>query len=140
MSKFEDKFLKGLEEDIGLEQASPDEAFAQEGDLDLDDNVADQFSTDPNMPGMKDKYAPKIDSWGRKVDQFNEWLSGSKGNSLRVELERIEDSYEGSTKDASASIKKISLELASLGKTLSWVLDSVVKADKETEAKIYGGE
>ena len=144
MNKFESKFLKTLDEDIGL---PPDEAVSAEGDAEAFDNSFDEegggdvFNANPAMAGYEDRYKDKVKAWKSKIREFVDWLNDPE-HSLNQELDDLDSPgtpFQGVSKDSAKKITSIAQDLGALEQILNGVVFSSNQKKKEAESE-FGGD
>lgn len=119
MDKFKDKFLKILDEEIGI---PPAEAVSREGDAEA---YAGSFENEEDMAnfntlapeGYAERHIEQVKGWQSKITEFLDWLNGT-GASLRTELSELDDQYEGVSKDSEKKIADIAQNLGALKEIL----------------------
>jgi hypothetical protein len=141
MRKFEEKFVQTLNEDISdyENMATPEDVAAMRG-LEVDDEVADSFAP-PNVLDDKSQTYKQINEWINKVETFKEWIAGGKGETLHVELNKLEERYEGATKECIPLVKNVDKDLGHLASALKWMSDTISKEVKAqfSESSTWGG-
>jgi septation ring formation regulator EzrA len=114
MNKFKDKFLQALDEELSL----PPEEITRDGDIsayeDSFENEEDigDFNT-LSRDGDVQRYIRQVKEWRQTIEEFLTWLNGTD-ESLKTELTKLDNNYDGVTKDAKKTISTIARELGSL--------------------------
>ena len=144
MNKFESKFLKTLDEDIGL---PPEDVVSAEGDAEAyadsfeEEGGEDAFNANPAMAGYEDRYKDKVKAWKRKIREFVDWLNDPE-HSLNQELDDLDapgTPFEGVSKDSAKKITSIAQDLGALEQILNGVVFSSNQKKKEAE-NAFGGD
>ena len=141
MTKFENRFFKLLEQDLGdeLGVASVDPTADREtfeGSFENPGDV-DKFATDPRIAGFQQKYVEKAKAWLTKIAEFSEWLNSPDGDSLNKQLiamDRPNSPFEGISAEAK-KITSVAEDLARLSETLKGVILSADKKQRDISAQ-----
>ena len=147
MNKFEDKFLKTLDEDI-FDGKSPSELVSKEGDTQAFNNSMDEeggesvFNADPAMAGYQDKYIERVKQWKQKITDFTSWLNDPE-KSLNQELDDLDEPgtpFEGVSKDSAKKITSIAQDLGALKEILNGVVFSSNQKKKQAQGQLADQE
>ena len=119
MSKFKDKFLQALEEEIGL---PPSEVVSNDGDAGALANSMEEAGGEEAFntlapEGYAERHIEQVKGWQSKISEFLDWLNGTSA-SLRTELSELDDQYEGVSKDSEKKIADIAQNLGALKEIL----------------------
>jgi hypothetical protein len=114
MNKFKDKFLQVLDEELSLppEEINRDDDISAYEDSFEDEANMDDFNT-LSRDGDVQRYIQQVKEWRQTIEEFLTWLNGTE-ESLKTELTKLDNNYEGVTKDAKKTISTIARELGSL--------------------------
>jgi len=85
---------------------------------------AENFETQPEMPGFQSRYVDKAKQWVSKLDDFADWLNGTEADSLNkqfVTLDREGSPFEGISSH-SKKLTSIAEDLAALSETIKGVI------------------
>jgi len=135
MSKFEDKFLGILDEDIG-DSVNPS-AVTGEGDAEAfqraRENPEDgiEMGMVPGIQGSQGQYEEMIEGWVSKLQAFSKFLNDPKDSMYRdlSDMDKADTKYEGVSKDALKIITRIAQDLGTLEPILTNVQHVVRSED-----------
>lgn len=108
-----------------------------------DPSMADEFMTEPSMPGNKSRYVDMARDWLAKIDEMKQWLNGDDNSSLVSMFNRYDKEgspLEGISKKADV-LTKISAELGSLEEIIKGQINTALnKLDQpvDQEAMVAG--
>ena len=129
MSKFEKHFKKLLEVKIPVEpeqQLSDEDIWNQSF---KDPKAAENFKTDPGLPGYETRYIARAKVWIRKLEEFADWINGTEENSLNsqfIELDKENSPFEGISSHTK-KLTNIAGDLAALEETIKgYILKSKI--------------
>jgi len=121
MNKFEDRFLKTLDEEIGVDQMEPT-SISRAGDTEsytdsMESEGGEEAFNTLAPEGYAERHIEQVKGWQSKIAQFLTWMNGTD-SSLRTELSELDDRYEGVSKDSEKKIADIAKELGALKEIL----------------------
>lgn len=143
MKKFENRFLKVIQEDIE-DQISPDEMSPEDDELALqqtfdDPSEMEEFQTDTDTPGFETRYVEKAKGWLNKIIEFSEWLNSPDGDSLNkqlISMDKEGSPFEGISNETKR-ITGMAQDLVSLAEQIKGAILNVEKRKREMSRMQY---
>lgn len=143
MKKFENRFLKVIQEDIE-DQISPDEMSPEDDELALqqtfdDPSEMEEFQTDTDTPGFETRYVEKAKGWLNKIIEFSEWLNSPDGDSLNkqlISMDKEGSPFEGISNETKR-ITGMAQDLVGLAEQIKGAILNVEKRKREMSRMQY---